>query len=746
MAWRSRFTARNRNPQTSEAISLPTQVFNPNYDRASDQWTLGMKFEEISIENFRGITQIRLAELPTTVVVAGPNGCGKSSIFDAMRLWKSAYGGYQGEEIQWWLQEFGLQAGQNPFSRVLQSPTRPLIIRGAISLTQDERSWLRTNAPGLIRESVYRRLIPNYNQMHPFPGAGMAIGRTNRMVESLRGQEPAVQTAIERELPAFLHELEQETLTGTLTCQPDGQAIKTPSVALEQVFNLYDGKNVGIIDYHGPHRTFVREEVGGINLQIDQYQNQRQQSALYNSANKYSGVKGELASAYIRDLIAESAGSPVDSLGLRLADTLQELFTNFFPGKTFAGVQPVGDGSLKFEVHTPAGNHDINDLSSGEKELLYGYLRLRNDAPRNSIILLDEPELHLNPRLTDGLTEFYHRHIGLALNNQLWLVTHSDTILRQAVGREGHKVFHMLTAGSPLAQPEQALEIKADADVERAVIDLVGDLAAYKPGAKIVFLEGGGNSPFDETLIEELFPEFSASVNLISGGNKARVQQVTSLLERAQEAGAMVGKTFAITDQDNDVLNESAPANCHQWDRYHIENYLLEPDFVARTVIDLNRGREIDVRTDALVGLLRGCAEDTLPGLIRHELEDGTSKMLVRAISANTSREGEFEVGALRRALEESQERINELLEGPLSQEKLEERATEVRAKLVSDLEEGRWIATFRGRDILGRFVAKHMGGVVRYEVFRDLIVARMRDGKFKPEGMSKILLKIEQA
>ncbi len=61
--------------------------------------------------------------------------------------------------------------------------------------------------------------------------------------------------------------------------------------------------------------------------------------------------------------------------------------------------------------------------------MLYGYLRIRNAAPKHSVLLIDEPELHLNPRLIKGLASFYHRHLGKALGNQLWLVTHSDALI-----------------------------------------------------------------------------------------------------------------------------------------------------------------------------------------------------------------------------------------------------------------------------------------------------------------------------
>ena len=112
----------------------------------------------------------------------------------------------------------------------------------------------------------------------------------------------------------------------------------------------------------------------------------------------------------------------------KFTETLQSLFAAFFPGKKFFGPVPTNDGNLEFPVQIgeDGPQHDINDLSSGEKEILFGYLRLSNSAPKHSVILLDEPELHLNPALIRGLPQFYHEHVGKALNNQLWLVTHSD--------------------------------------------------------------------------------------------------------------------------------------------------------------------------------------------------------------------------------------------------------------------------------------------------------------------------------
>ena len=207
-----------------------------------------------------------------------------------------------------------------------------------------------------------------------------------------------------------------------------------------------------------------------------------------------------------------------------------------------------------------------------------GYLRLRASAPKSSVILLDEPELHLNPALLQGLPDFYHRHLGRALGNQLWLVTHSDALLRQSVGNPNFSVFHMQGATTTQPGENQALAVQAEDELERAIIDLVGDLATYKPHAKVVILEGAVGE-FDRLMVSRLFPLFAQTVNLVSGGSKSRVRDLYGILSRAGAAAGVGDRFFAVVDKDS---GRSQPSEARElpWDRYHIENYLLEPRYV----------------------------------------------------------------------------------------------------------------------------------------------------------------------
>ena len=694
-----------------------------------------MKIDRLHISNFRGIGEVTLAGLGSIVIIAGQNGSGKSCLFDAIRLLKSVYGGYQANEWQQWMGEFqiSLTNRSTDFVAMFNNPTHELRISCDFKLAEEERKYITANADGLLREKIWRTILP---EAYSWGGYRMAM-----FAAQFREREPEVAERAKGEYAQLMRELAAPTIRGEFFIPPGGIPQIANSLTLSVVFSTFRPSEIGVIDYHGAQRHYGRELVQGINLNLEASEQQRSQSALYNSAAKYTNVKGEMAGSYVKELLAEKAGVK-NSEQATLTTTLKELFTTFFPEKQFLGPQATISGALSFPVVTSSGaRHDLDELSAGEKEILYGYLRIRNSAPRFSIILLDEPELHLNPRLIRGLPQFYKKNLGEALGNQLWLVSHSDALLREVVGRDGYNVFHMLPCGKVPAGESQLKPLSVTADLDLAIIDLVGDLATYRPSGKVVIFEGGGDSDFDQRVTSTLFPEILEQANLVSGSNKVRVRALHETLEAASQKGQLPFKFFAITDKDSDL--QIAPAksvNVFSWDVYHIENYFLEPKFIAKVLSALQIGHALT--EEAIWDELRQSAQDSIPQLIRHELSEYANQKLVNSINTGTDPKAADLSSVLFEAASRSVERVRVVFETELTAEALGKQEKAARERYLESIANGTWISTVRGRDILKRFAGKH-APLVSYEVFRNLIISHMKDVDYKPAGMNTVVTKI---
>ncbi|MBC7877445.1 MAG: AAA family ATPase [Anaerolineales bacterium] len=694
-----------------------------------------MRFQTVEIENYRAISSVKLENLGDMVIIAGPNGCGKSCVFDAIRLLKSVYGGYQPNEWHQFFGEFQIQIGQKPeeLLTIFQDKTKPLKISAEIIISNEEKQYLLNEGMNLLRDQIWKEIAPEL--------AGWKYIGISPLATQHRIHAADVESRTILEWGPLREELRNnKTHWGTVNISTTGQASATPSPILELIFSIYDPQNIGIVDYHGATRNYAREQVGGINLNIEPAQDKMRQHALYNYANKYANLKTQMASGYVRNLLVSQTGGQV-SANDNLTETLKELFQTFFPGKEFLGPQPTNDGRLLFPVRTRNGStHDIDELSSGEKEVLYGYLRLRNTAPKNSVVLIDEPELHLNPRLIHGLAGFYHRNLGKLLGNQIWLVTHSDTLIREAVGHENFSVFHMQPPDL-LDGKSQVSEVKVAEDIERIVIELVGDLAAYRPEAKIVIFEGGGDSQFDVWMVNTLFPRFSTAVNSISGGNKVRVQNLYELLEQTRIEAQVPARFFAITDRDSEIKTNDQK-NTYNWDVYHIENYLLEPDYILRVINDV-RATKTNLRNLKDVEIaLHACAEETVNGLIERQIRYFINGRLLKALDLGIDPNSKNISEAFQDAIERSKQKFIEISTDFIKSKSVEVFEQKIRDEVKESLASDKWKAELRGRDILKRFVSQHGNGM-RYEQMRDLIVARMKDDQFEPTGMKKILEKI---
>jgi hypothetical protein len=694
-----------------------------------------MRLTRLEIANFKALTYFTIEDAGDAVVLAGPNGCGKSCVLDAIRLLKSAYAGYNPNEWHNWFGEFQINFQQRPqdLIRLLQDPSRDLRISGSFAFDPLEIAYIRDNAMSLLTEAAWREVVPELATWRSLV--------TMSFASQYRAHNPEVTRRAEEGLEELMKELEQASFSAAVVINTTGVGRTDPSRVLELAFASYDPETIGVMEFFSANRQYNREAVAGINLDVSAAAEQRRQSALYNMQNKYAGLKSEMASAYVRQLLAEEAGSSAEGDG-SLVDSLRELFSVFFPGKEFLGPRPTQDGRVEFPVRLSDGStHDLDDLSAGEKEVLYGYMRLRNAAPANSVILVDEPELHLNPRLLRGLARFYYNHLVSGHGNQLWLISHSDTLLREAVNLDGFDVYHMRAGDRTKPEENQARLVKPGDEIEGLVIELVGDLAAYRPGAKVVLFEGGGDVEFDVRMAARLFPEFDTAVNAIAAGSKQRVEALHETLERVgqQTLGA---RFYAIRDRDTDTASGAQDgARLYSWDAYHIENYLLEPEFVYTALSELS-GSDQSLRTaEDVEAALRACASESVGHLVRHRMLIEVNASMREAMQVGGDPTADQLAPSIAASIRGAEGRVAALVSVEFTEEALAERERLIRETLDAELASGEWRQSFRGRDVLKRFASRHT--TVNYEAFRDSVLARMKDAGHRPLGMERVLTAI---
>ena len=113
---------------------------------------------------------------------------------------------------------------------------------------------------------------------------------------------------------------------------------------------------------------------------------------------------------------------------------------------------------------------DINDLSSGEKQLFLRTLSIKMLEPNNSIILIDEPELSLHPKWQQRIIEVYKK---IGENNQIIVATHSPHILG-SISNENIFILYRNENGKIEAKTGDELDSSYGQPVERVLKDIMG--------------------------------------------------------------------------------------------------------------------------------------------------------------------------------------------------------------------------------------------------------------------------------
>ena len=111
-------------------------------------------------------------------------------------------------------------------------------------------------------------------------------------------------------------------------------------------------------------------------------------------------------------------------------------FHQIFPHKKLVGVETQNNQKIVIFKENKRES-DINQLSSGEKQIVFrgGFLLKDINSTKNAIVLVDEPEISLHPKWQQKILEFYRnlfRDEKKKQTAQIFIATHSPYIIQSA--------------------------------------------------------------------------------------------------------------------------------------------------------------------------------------------------------------------------------------------------------------------------------------------------------------------------
>jgi hypothetical protein len=313
-----------------------------------------------------------------------------------------------------------------------------------------------------------------------------------------------------------------------------------------------------LFSYFPADRAFPTGEVA---VQLGSNESSQQiQSHLGVPANKYQRLKQTVVNSLI---ISSGQLGP-------LAQDFELVLQALLPGKKLAGVavSPVGLLKVGIVEQSSGKTFDIDNMSSGEKGLLLTFLLIRRTIAQGGIVLIDEPELHLNPAVCKKILPFLNDIIAKPKDIQTILCTHSAEILGQAFERGDCGVYHLRSHRDATKIYERD---------HREVFEALKRLGTSPADSLFsngnLFVEGD----HDAAILEEGFFELVTGFKITTLGGRTEVEKEIRAFQEAERRGELGKLHCFIFDLDNrpTALSGTTLVRILQWDRTCLENYLL---------------------------------------------------------------------------------------------------------------------------------------------------------------------------
>jgi len=434
---------------------------------------------------------------------------------------------------------------------------------------------------------------------------------------------------------------------------------------------------------------------------------------------------------------------------------LREMIEWLLPHLHFVGIDQRNRDDVKciLRVEGIPESIDIDDLSSGEKEVIALFMpliereikamlgrvergeQLELDATPDTVMVIDEPDLHIHPMLQKRMIE-YLRKRSYNDNVQFIVATHSPIIINDATSEELFVLINKSNAGND----NQVRRVVSSQEKLSLLKSVCGDMAILTLGRPIVFIEGKcpeevRNAPSDQRILELLW-KGARDFTFVPIGGRGEVEKITAILNQVITEKLIGFPVYAIVDADLSATITPS-SSIFNWEFRMIENALLDPLSIFEVLEPYKEKAEILSSEDMEKELLAICEE-----MAQNETNERLAAVL-------PSFHLHFKGKSIEELNKERTEGIDKLRTYFTNQEV--EKITEQIQKITEDtrnmLLDKTALSKFDGKLILGRFYQKRVSGKhigMSFDVFCYSIAEKISKNGRTPKSIEETLTSIK--
>ncbi|MDD2392362.1 MAG: AAA family ATPase [Bacilli bacterium] len=255
----------------------------------------------------------------------------------------------------------------------------------------------------------------------------------------------------------------------------------------------------------------------------------------------------------------------------------KDIFQIIFPEKELLDINPASPSEFKYKDNLGV-TLPFSSLSSGEQEVIKVLFDVARKEIRDSVIIVDEPELHLHPTLTFKLVEAL-KFVG-GHSNQFIFLTHSADLISTYYSTGNVYFIDSEQSGS-----NQAHRLSDLNHSHKELVDLIGEnLGLFAVGKKLVFVEGEDSS-IDRLVYHALAQKYLPEAKIIPVGSVENIIALNAFEKQIRKSIFGIN-LYMIRDRDGlstnqiTTLENAGKIKCLK--KRHIENYFLDAEILFK--------------------------------------------------------------------------------------------------------------------------------------------------------------------